>query len=73
MNPLLAGVFKILATSGRLYDSVFECVMTLQYEGLDQQCEGNRDVVLKDDLQRRLKLTGWNGNNGNKKLSLTTT
>lgn len=53
MNPLLAGVFKILATSGRLYDSIFEWVMTLQYEGLDQQCEGNRDVVLKDDLQRR--------------------
>ena len=38
--------------------------MTLQYEGLDkdQQCEGNRDVVLKDDLQRRLKPKGWNGN-----------
>lgn len=38
--------------------------MTLQCEELDkcQQCEGNRDVVLKDDLQRRLKLKGWNGN-----------
>lgn len=57
MNSLLAGVFKILATSGRLYDSIFERVMTLQYEELDkdQQCEGNRDVVLTDDLQRRFE------------------
>lgn len=46
--------------------------MTLQYEelGKDEQCEGNSNVVLKDDLQGRLKPKDWNGN---KKPSLTKT
>lgn len=50
MNLLLAGVVKLLVTSEKLYGSLFEGVMTLQCEELDK-CEGNRDIVLKDDCR----------------------